>query len=112
NRCALVLISPFAANAAATDIIVPSGVTIAPGQQMPFQITLAQPAAPGGVFITIASSDTSKITVSPGAVFVSEGGTAARPVQVTGISAGAASISASAANLKGDTETVLVGTAA
>lgn len=97
---------------ASPDILLPSGVSVAPGQQLLFPLTLSNPAAPGGVFVTLLSSDTSKVTVSPSAAFIPEGSTAARPVNITGVAVGSASISAVASNLTGDTEIVQVGTGA
>jgi len=96
-------------------ILLPSGVTIAPSQQLAFPVTLANPAPPGGVFVTLSSSDISKVTVWPTSAYFSPGQTATdTSVQITGISFGTAAISASAFNFIGDTKTVQVagGTAA
>ncbi len=94
---------------ASPDILLPTGVNVAPGEQTAFPVTLAAPAPDGGVFITLSSSDTSKLTISPAAFFIPKGATSYGRVQITGISVGMASISASAANLVGDTKTVQVG---
>ena len=99
----------FALSLFASDIILPSGIIIQPGQQLPLQITLAQPAPPGGVFISLSSSDTSKLTVSPTNLFLSEGAIAARPVQITGVSLGTASIIASAFNFAGGIAVIQIG---
>jgi hypothetical protein len=97
----------------ARDIILPSGVTVTPGQTINFPVTLANPAPAGGVFVSISSSDASKVTVSSAAVLISQGATTSRwPLQITGIASGTASISASAFNLTGDTVVVQVGSGA
>jgi hypothetical protein len=94
------------------DILLPAGVVVAPGEQTLFPVTLATPAPDGGVFITLSSSDTSKLTISPAAFFIPQGATSYGRVQVTGISVGTASVSAVAANLVGGTQTVQVGSSA
>ena len=50
---------------AAPDIILLANVTVQPGQQAPFPVTLANPAPAGGVFINLSSSATSKAAVPP-----------------------------------------------
>jgi hypothetical protein len=81
-----------------------------PGEQLRFQITLAQPAPSGGVFVSLASSDSSKVTISPANIFIPQGLTSSSTQpQLTGVAAGSASISASGSGLIGDTEVVLVG---
>ncbi len=90
-------------------ILLPSGVTIAPGQQVAFPATLTNSAPPGGVFISLSSSDSSKVTIQPTSVFIASGATTSdAPVRITGISFGTAAISASAYNSTGDTKTVQV----
>ena len=105
---ALLIVSPILA---ATDIHLPTGVNIQPDQQVSFPVTLTNPAPPGGVYITVSSNDTSKVTVSPATVFIVEGRTTTLgyDVQIFGHANGMASITASAANLTGDTEVVQVG---
>ena len=92
------------------DIILPSGLSLLPGDQLKVSINLAKPAASGGVFVTLASSDTSIFTVLPNSIFIPEGQTTSiRQAQITGVNFGTGSITASASGLNGDTETVRVG---
>lgn len=92
------------------DIVIPSGLKVAPGQSLNFQVKLANPAKAGGVFVTLASSDTSKLTVNPTLVFVPEGATIAsiQPA-LSGVDFGTANLSATSPGLIGDTEVVQVG---
>lgn len=106
---ALLAFIPVAPLLAAPDILLPSGVTIAPGQQVAFPVSLAQPAPAGGVFVTISSSDTSKVTVSPQTAFITQGQTMTiAQIKVTGVNVGNASITAAASNLASATELVRV----
>ncbi len=102
-------VSAFAPILAASNIILPSGLTVVPGQQVTFKVNLAQPAPPSGVFVSLTISDPSKVVLSASAVLINEGLLISRPVQITGISAGTASISATAFGLTGDVQTVTVG---
>jgi trimeric autotransporter adhesin len=78
-------------------IILPANMTVAPGQSTPFPVTLGTAAPSDGVFLSLISSDTSKVTVAPDYVFISQGATApGRSPTVTGIGAGTAIITASA----------------
>jgi trimeric autotransporter adhesin len=91
-----------------SDIVIPSGTTLQPGDQLPFPITLARPAA-YGVVVSLASSDPSKVTISPANVFIPQGNTTlARPPIVTGIAYGQAVITASAFAMTGDSQVVTV----
>ena len=78
-------------------ISLPANVTVGPTQQATFSVTLVTPAPTGGVTVTLTSSDTSKVTVSPGTVTIAAGQTtpAAQP-KVTGVNYGSANISATA----------------
>ena len=106
---ALLAISLASPVLAASDIFLPSGVTIAPGQQAAFPVTLAQPAPSGGIFVSLSSSDPSKVTISPANILILQGlTTVTRPPQLTGIDFGSAAISATAYNMTGDTQTVTV----
>ena len=58
-------------------------------------ITLSQPAPPEGATINLISSDTSKATLSPSSVFISQGNTTGTAL-ITGAYVGSSSISASA----------------
>ncbi len=80
-------------------ISLPSNVVLAPGQTLPFAITLPTAAPGGGVTVTLTSADPSKVTITPPSVFIGAGLTqpAAQP-QVTGVNIGSAVISASAPN--------------
>ncbi len=92
-----------------SDISLAAGVRLAPGESAALPVFLTSPARPGGVFVTLFSSDSSKVTVSPANVYISEGLTApfSQP-QVTGVSFGAATVSASAYGLAGATQQVQV----
>ncbi len=80
-------------------IFLPSNISIGPGQQAAFPVTLASPAA-SSVFVSLASSDTSKVTISPTTVLISKGNTSPTVApQVTGVGYGSASITATATGL-------------
>jgi uncharacterized protein YkwD len=92
-------------------IILPANVTVLPGESALFQVTLAAPAPANGVFITLTSSDTSKVTVAPTNIFISGGATtAASAPKVNGISIGSGIITASASGLPAASQQVQVGT--
>jgi trimeric autotransporter adhesin len=77
-------------------IVLPTTTTVGANQTVSLQVTLSQAAPKGGATITLTSGDTSKATVS-GSVFIAEGAiTPAQPAQVTGVSYGTATITASA----------------
>ncbi len=78
-------------------IQLPSGVTLAPGQSLPFAVTLPSAAPSGGVTVQLSSSDTTKVTISPLSVTILAGQTqpGTQP-QVTGVGFGSATITASA----------------
>jgi hypothetical protein len=83
-------------------VIAPGAITLPNvtadvGQSVPFPITLGTPAPAAGVTVTLASSNTAVVTVSPATVFIAGGATVplTQP-RVTGIRIGAASITASA----------------
>jgi hypothetical protein len=95
----------------AADVILPTGVSIQPGQTVDFPVTLAQPAPQGGVYISISSNNPSVVTVSVPAVIIVQGATTSiRPLQITGIAGGSAVISASAFDMTGAAASVQVGT--
>jgi hypothetical protein len=78
-------------------ILLPANVTVTPGDTVNFPVTLGTAAPPGGVLITLASSNPTAATVSPSSFFVSQGMTSQRGVTtVTGNHAGSATITASA----------------
>ena len=91
-------------------IILPANTIIAPGQSASFQVTLAAPAPSGGVFISLVSGDTSKVTVAPDNIFVPQNATtASRAPTVTGVNAGTAAITASATGFAPASQSVQVG---
>jgi len=79
-------------------IILPANMTLAPGQFALYPVTLAYPAPSGGLFLTLTSSDPSKVTVTPTPyIFIPQGATApSRAPSVTGIDIGSAISTASA----------------
>ena len=87
---------------------LPSGVVLAPAQTAAFAVTLLAPAVTD-VTVSLSSSDTAKVTISPSSVLILAGQTtpASQP-QVTGINFGTASISASASGYTTGTRTVSV----
>ena len=98
----LLVVSPGA-------IVVPTGVTVAPGRSVPLNVSLATPAPVDGVTITLTSSDTSILTVSP-SLFIPQGATTPQTApQVTGVALGSATVAASAPGFQGDSQTVKVG---
>lgn len=97
---------------AASGIVLPANVNVALGDSVPFPVTLAA-SAPDGVFITLASSDTSKLTIAPANIFIRGGATApSSPPKITGVGAGTASITASASGFAPVSQNVQVGSAA
>jgi hypothetical protein len=90
-------------------IVLPSNATVGLGLSVPFQVTLPAPAPAGGVTITLTSSDTSKLTISPGIVTIGTGqtGPPAQP-QITGVNVGTANITASATGYTSSTQPVQV----
>jgi hypothetical protein len=89
-------------------IAVSTGVTVPPGQSTVLGVQLSTPAPVGGVTVTLTSSNTNQLTVSP-SVFIAQGSTSpATPAQVSGIAIGLPTVTASAGGYTGDTETVKV----
>jgi streptogramin lyase len=84
-------------NLHAAGIVLPANLTVAPGQSVPFPVTLATPAPPGGVILTLTSSDTSKLTVTPANILIQAGSTAPpAPPRINGVGFGSATMSVSA----------------
>jgi hypothetical protein len=89
-------------------IMLPSGVSLAPNQSAPFPVTLGIPAPAGGVTIALASSDQSKITITP-SVFIPAGATVpVSQAQINGITFGSVTINASAPGFASATQTAQV----
>ncbi len=90
-------------------IVMPSNVSVAPGETVTFPVTMGSAAGSGGVFITLASSDTSKLIIAPATIFIAQGSTApSRAPTVTGVSGGSATITATAFGLTSASELVQV----
>lgn len=96
----------------AADITLGSGLIVAPGSAVPLPVSLTNAAPPGGVTLTLSSSDTSKVKVSPENVYVPGGSTVPYALpRVSGVSFGSATVSASAYGLIGSSQTVQVSAA-
>jgi len=94
---ATVTISASTGSGGAIAILLPANVTVGLNQSGAFPVTLSAAAPAGGVFITLNSSDTSKLTVAPTAIIIPPGVTKSNVVPVVrGINAGSATITASA----------------
>jgi PKD domain len=95
-------------------IVLPSNVTVGPGQSTAFPVTLSAPAPPGGVTIALLSSDVSKVTITPASVLIPAGSIApaTQPRVNGGTSLGSATITASAPGYSPVTQPVNVGLAA
>lgn len=88
---------------------------VGPGQCVPFPLTLAAPAGPAGAFITLTSSDPSKVGLPPGnagslTVFFPPGTTTpeSRMLEVCGVNFGSATITATEGSSTIVSETVQV----
>ncbi|HET7697241.1 MAG TPA: PKD domain-containing protein [Vicinamibacterales bacterium] len=89
-------------------ITLGAGLVVAPQQIRDLSLTLSEPAPPGGVLITLTSSNPAVATVTP-SIFVPEG--ADVPMtnpQVVGLAYGMTEITASATDFAGDAEVVAV----
>src|SRR5208282_5521301 len=87
-------------------INVPANVVVGPGQSIPFPGTLTYPAPASGLFLSLVSSDTTKVTVTAN-VLVQPGLTApATAPKVTGVGFGAATITVSAYGFPSSSQTV------
>jgi hypothetical protein len=111
-RCAHVaffVVLPWSLGATGADVILGSGFTVAPGESIPFSVSLQNVAPPGGVTIAFTSSDTNKVTVSPASIYVPGGYTTPFGLpRATGGAFGTATITASAQGLIGSSESVNV----
>jgi hypothetical protein len=87
----------------------PVNTSVRLGQSAPFAVMLPAPAPAGGVAVTLKSSDTSKVTVTPASVVIPQGATVpATQPQVTGAGIGSVTITAAATGYTSGTGTVTV----
>ena len=91
-------------------IIVPTSMTVMPGETAPFSVALPSGAGANGVPITLTSSDPAKASVSPSTFVIPEGATSARRVEtmLRGIAVGSVTITASASGFGNGTTQVEV----
>ena len=89
-------------------VLLPEGVLVAPGLVRSLPLTLSDPAPAGGVEVSLQSSDPSVIGV-PASVSVAEGQTVAN-FELTGISVGSATITATASGYQAGSTPVVVET--
>jgi hypothetical protein len=100
---------------AAPPILLPTNVTVGPGLCVLFPVTLTSPAGPSGVFVTLTSSDPSKVTLGPGngnseTIFIPAGATVDRRTPlVCGVNFGSTTITATGSGLPSASQTVQVG---
>jgi len=89
-------------------IVLPKSFAIAPGQSLPYPISLISPAPAGGATISLLS-DSPNATITPASVTIDAGkqSPATQPT-LTGISFGTANITAASPGFVGDTEPVNV----
>jgi subtilisin family serine protease len=98
--------------AALPPLIVPTLVTLNPGGQTAFLVTLGSPAPAGGVTVTLASSNPSVVAINVGSVAFPAGQTGNSIPRLLGIGGGTATVTASAPGYASGTTTVQVGSAA
>ena len=90
-------------------IIIPVGLTVGLGASVPYPVTLASPAPSNGAFITLTSSDPSKVTITPSTVVIPAGAMVGSVTpKVNGIAFGSSSISAAAVGYPGAVQPVQV----
>jgi hypothetical protein len=93
----------------AADIDLGPALTVAPGGAAALPVFFVRAAPPGGVTVTLTSSDTSKVAISPDSVYIPAGLTA--PIsfpRVIGVGFGRATVSAMAFGLIGSSQSVQV----
>ncbi len=89
-------------------IMIPTGVTVSPGQSVNFPVTLGTNAL-SGVTITLKSSDTTKATVFPATVYIPPGTNGSLVIaKVMGVNYGTVSITASATGYASVSQSVTV----
>ena len=92
-----------------TDIILPAGLTVAPGDTAPFPITLARPAV-SDVLMSLTSSNPGIAAISSSSVIISAGQTQPpRQPNLTGVANGSTTITAQATGLATASTQVNVG---
>ena len=77
-----------------SQIILPSNVTLGLGKTANFQVSLVSPAGPSGAFVSLSSSNSSVVSISPSSFFINQGNTTGITPQVTGVANGSATITA------------------
>src|SRR6516164_7835640 len=103
------LLSLLLVSSASADITLGSGLIVAPGSSIPLPVSLTDPAPPGGVTVSLSTSDALKLTVSPYTVYIPAGLTAPPALpRLIGVAFGTASVSASAFGLAGVSQIVQV----
>lgn len=90
-------------------IILPASVSVDPGGQVPYSISLSQPAGANGVFISLTSSDPTIASLFTPTVFIASGQTTSNVERINGIKQGSVVITATAQGLNNGTGSVLVG---
>jgi len=89
-------------------IVIPATLTLAPGDTVPFPVTLAAPPQ-GPVTVTLMDSDTSKATLSSNSISFNAGQTTpTRQPTITGVANGPTTITATAPGLTTATSQVTV----
>ena len=87
---------------------LPANATVTQGQSTPFAVSLAAPAPAGGVTISLTSTDTSVVVVTP-SVFIGPGlTTPATGAQISGRNPGHVTVSAAAQGFAGTSSSVTV----
>jgi hypothetical protein len=77
-------------------ILIPSNVSVPLGQSIPYNVTLQAGAPSPGITVNLASSDPTKVSISPASVFIAANATApATQPQVTGVNIGSVTMTAS-----------------
>jgi hypothetical protein len=106
---ATVTISASAGSGTSGTILLPANMNVGLNQSMAFPVTLSVAAPAGSVYITLNSSDTSKVTVIPAAVIIPQGAVKSSVVPVVeGLGAGSATITASALGFASTSQVVQV----
>lgn len=99
--------------AQAVVIVVPANLTVMPGRTVTFPVTLSGPAPSGGVFLSLTSSDSSKVNIPNATVYFAPGQSAPSNMPtINGLNSGSATLSASAFGYASKICTVQIGEAA